>query len=244
MVNIVAATPNDGSQAVTIPNTPGTQNRIMIKGTNHIFSLMFQIQTLQLQLDLLLILQLHQHQHYPLLALHKQVQIYLGQPATDNVGVTGYDVYRGTTLLTTVTGTTYTATGLTASTSYSFSVKAKDAAGNVSASSNTVTITTLPATTTSYCTAQGNNTADERIGRVQIGTINNASTGTAGYEDFTNLSTNLSKGTTYTITITPTWTGTVYSEGYGVWIDYNNDNDFDDAGELVWSKAASTTTPC
>ncbi len=38
--------------------------------------------------------------------------------STDNVGVTGYNVYRGTTLLTTVTGTTYTATGLTASTAY------------------------------------------------------------------------------------------------------------------------------
>lgn len=34
---LLAATPNDGSQAVTIPNTAGTQNRIMVKGTNHIF---------------------------------------------------------------------------------------------------------------------------------------------------------------------------------------------------------------
>jgi hypothetical protein len=34
---LLAATPNDGTQAVTIPNTPGTTNRIMVKGTNHIF---------------------------------------------------------------------------------------------------------------------------------------------------------------------------------------------------------------
>src|SRR5690606_14843625 len=34
---LIAATPNDGTQAVTIPNTAGTQNRIMVKGTNHIF---------------------------------------------------------------------------------------------------------------------------------------------------------------------------------------------------------------
>ncbi|RZJ24844.1 MAG: secretion protein, partial [Flavobacterium sp.] len=34
---LLAATPNDGTEAVTIPNTPGTQNRIMVKGTNHIF---------------------------------------------------------------------------------------------------------------------------------------------------------------------------------------------------------------
>jgi hypothetical protein len=34
---LLAATPNDGTQAVTIPNTPSTTCRIMIKGTNHIF---------------------------------------------------------------------------------------------------------------------------------------------------------------------------------------------------------------
>ncbi|WP_309613015.1 reprolysin-like metallopeptidase [Flavobacterium sp.] len=34
---LIAATPNDGTQAVTIPNTIGTTNRIMVKGTNHIF---------------------------------------------------------------------------------------------------------------------------------------------------------------------------------------------------------------
>ncbi|MBC8883785.1 hypothetical protein H9X57_11820 [Flavobacterium piscinae] len=35
--NLVTATPNDGSQAITIPNTQGNQNRIMVKGNNHIF---------------------------------------------------------------------------------------------------------------------------------------------------------------------------------------------------------------
>ena len=50
--------------------------------------------------------------------------------ATDNTAVTGYDVYQGATLKATVTTTTYAVTGLTASTAYSFSVKAKDAAGN------------------------------------------------------------------------------------------------------------------
>jgi hypothetical protein len=34
---LLAATPNDGTQAVTIPNTAGTSNRIMVKGTNHVF---------------------------------------------------------------------------------------------------------------------------------------------------------------------------------------------------------------
>ncbi|MCM3747482.1 glycosyl hydrolase family 18 protein [Paenibacillus pasadenensis] len=62
--------------------------------------------------------------------------------ATDNVDVTGYNVYKGSTLAASVTGTSATVTGLTASTAYSFTVKAKDGAGNLSAASNTVNVTT------------------------------------------------------------------------------------------------------
>src|SRR5258706_27424 len=62
--------------------------------------------------------------------------------ATHNVGVTGYDVYRGSTKVATVSGTFYTDSGLTASTTYMYTVKARDAAGNVSAASNQVSATT------------------------------------------------------------------------------------------------------
>ncbi|MEV4106610.1 fibronectin type III domain-containing protein [Nonomuraea sp. NPDC049695] len=62
--------------------------------------------------------------------------------ATDNVGVTGYDVYNGTALATTVTGTTATVSGLAAGTPYTFTVRARDAAGNSSGPSNAVTETT------------------------------------------------------------------------------------------------------
>jgi len=94
----------------------------------------------------------------------------------------------------------------------------------------------------SYCSSASTNVNDEYIGRVQLNTIDNAS-GAQFYTDFTAVSTDLTKSTQYTITVTPTWTGTVYDEGYAVWIDYNGDSDFDDAGELVWSNAASKTTP-
>ncbi|WP_406067530.1 glycoside hydrolase family 9 protein [Micromonospora sp. NBC_01638] len=76
-------------------------------------------------------------------------------PATDNVGVTGYRVYRQTwpvdTLVATVTGTTYAATGLTPATTYGHYVVAVDAAGNASAPSPTVTVTTAPAQPTAPC---------------------------------------------------------------------------------------------
>ncbi len=164
--------------------------------------------------------------------------------STDNVGVTGYNVYSGTTLLGTATTTTYAVTGLAASTAYSFTVKAKDAAGNLSAASNAVSVTTLAGSTTvTYCASTSSNTADEKIAKVVYGTISNSSTGTAGYENFTALSTNAVRGVANTITITPVWTSTKYNEGYAVWIDYNKNGLFTDAGELVFSKAASQTTP-
>lgn len=68
--------------------------------------------------------------------------------ATDNVGVTSYDIYQGTTLKTSVSTTSASITGLTAATTYSFSVKAKDAAGNTSVASTTLNVTTAATTTT------------------------------------------------------------------------------------------------
>lgn len=62
--------------------------------------------------------------------------------STDNVNVTGYDVYANNVLKTTVSGSTATLTGLTASTNYSIYVKAKDAAGNTSPASTTIAVTT------------------------------------------------------------------------------------------------------
>ncbi len=95
----------------------------------------------------------------------------------------------------------------------------------------------------SYCDSKGKSVSDEYIQKVELNTISNTSDGGNGYSNFTSISTDLTVGQTYTITITPKWTGTVYSEGYAVWIDYNHDGDFEDSGELVWSKAASKDTP-
>ena len=328
---LLAATPNDGTQAVTIPNTAGTANRIMVKGTNHIFfdvsNTNFTITagstdtvapaaptlsasgTTQTTTNLSwsgatdnvgvtgydvykdgVLLGSTASTSYAVSGLvasttyaftvkakdaagntsvaSNSVSVTTLAPdttaptaptltasgttssatnlswsgATDNVAVTSYDVYQNGVFKINVTTTTYTVTGLTASTTYSFTLKAKDAAENVSAVSNTATITTL-ANTVTYCTATSTNTADERIGKVVFGTINNTSTGTAGYENFTAISTNVTRGTANTITITPFWPSTIWTEGYGVWIDYNQDGDFSDSGETVWTKATSTTTP-
>jgi uncharacterized protein YkwD/chitodextrinase len=52
--------------------------------------------------------------------------------STDNVGVTAYRLWRGTTFLGTTTSTSVSFTGLTCGTSYQFGIEAIDAAGNIS----------------------------------------------------------------------------------------------------------------
>jgi aryl-phospho-beta-D-glucosidase BglC (GH1 family) len=64
--------------------------------------------------------------------------------STDNVGVTGYDVFRNGASATSVTGTTATVTGLAAGTAYAFRVRARDGAGNLSAFTGEITVTTSP----------------------------------------------------------------------------------------------------
>lgn len=241
---LLAATPNDGSQDVTIPNTPSSQCRIMVKGTNHIF---FDVSNTNFTITASAGNDTTAPSAPTNLAASGTTQTTTSlswTASTDNIAVTGYNIYQNGTQIGTSSTTSYNVTGLSASTTYSFTVKAKDAAGNISNTSNTVNVTTLSGSTTpTYCTSQGNSVSDEYIGRVQLNTINNSSTGNNGYSDFTSISTSLTKGTAYTITITPTWTGTIYSEGYAVWIDYNQNGSFGDSGELVWSNAASQTTP-
>jgi PQQ-dependent dehydrogenase (s-GDH family) len=68
-------------------------------------------------------------------------------PSTDNVGVTGYDVYKNGVKMNSATliGTSYSVTGLLANTVYSMTVVAKDAVGNQS-TSNSMSVSTIPTT--------------------------------------------------------------------------------------------------
>lgn len=163
----------------------------------------------------------------------------------DAVPGASYDLrYRetgGAWTVTSVTGTSANITGLTPQTAYEVQVRSKCDDGSNSSYSASANFTTTEVQL-NYCASTSSNVNDEYISRVQLGTIDNSS-GAQFYSDFTNISTNLSQGDSYIITVTPTWTGTTYSEGYSVWIDYNKDGDFADAGEQVWSQAATQNTP-
>jgi chitodextrinase len=67
--------------------------------------------------------------------------------ATDNVGVTGYKIYRGGSQVGTSATASYTDTGLSPNTSYTYTIAAYDAAGNTSTASTAATYSTLADTT-------------------------------------------------------------------------------------------------
>ncbi|MBO3115990.1 choice-of-anchor D domain-containing protein [Winogradskyella sp. DF17] len=100
--------------------------------------------------------------------------------------------------------------------------------------------------TPGYCLAASANDSFEWIGNVTLGSINNTSGAGStftGYSDFTAQSTDLTQGTSEPISITPTWQSTQYNEAYAVYIDYNQDLDFDDPGELVFTAGPDQVTP-
>ena len=71
---------------------------------------------------------------------------------------------------------------------------------------------------------------DEYISRVRVGTIDNSSEWT-NYADYTALSTEMRIGSNYAITVT---LGTSYSSDTGgLWVDWNQDGDFDEPGETI-----------
>lgn len=159
--------------------------------------------------------------------------------STDNVAVTGYDVFNGNTKIATVTSTSYAVSGLTANTNYTFSVKAKDGAGNISGASNNATITTLP-TAVSYCASKGNNVAYEYIDNVAIGGISNTTAANGGYGDFTNLTGNLNVGTN-NIIVSAGFAGSSYTEHWGVWIDFNQNGTFESSEKVVTGSSSSSS---
>jgi hypothetical protein len=91
-----------------------------------------------------------------------------------------------------------------------------------------------------YCNSSGTNSSYEWINKVVLNSINNTSGNNGGYHDFTSLSTNLTAGLTYSINLTPGFAGGTFLEYWRVWIDYNNDLDWADAGEQVGQGSATT----
>ena len=157
--------------------------------------------------------------------------------ATDNIGVTGYKVFRGSTQVgTTTTATTYTDSGLSASTAYTYTVAAADAAGNVSASSLSTTVNTLagpdvtPPTPPTNVTAQATSANTATVGW----TAATDNIGVTGYKVYRN---GALIGATTSLTYSDSGLTTATTYSYTVYA-------FDAAGNAsAISTAAVVTTP-
>lgn len=134
----------------------------------------------------------------------------------------------------TVTAISYALSGLTPSTLYDYRVKA-----NCPSGSSPYTAAQLT-TGTAYCASIGTNLTYMWTDLVQLGTINRPSGKDGGYYNGTATSTNVVRGTAQTITFSSGFTSTVYRMYWRVWIDYNKNGVFTDAGEQVVSTNVST----
>jgi chitodextrinase len=157
------------------------------------------------------------------------------QASTDNVGVTGYTVYRGTTAIATVSGSTtsYTDSGLTPGTAYSYTVTASDGSGNVSPPSNQASATTQADTTppSPPGTPSATSVTSSQVGLSWAASTDNV--GVAGYRVVRNGSVIATvSGTTYTDTTVSASTTYAYQIVA-----------FDAAGNTASSGTLPVTTP-
>ncbi len=90
-----------------------------------------------------------------------------------------------------------------------------------------------------YCTSQGNDQSYEYIAGVAVADLNNPS-GSSPYSDFTNLTAHLTQGNSASVSLTPGFVSGSYTEYWKIWIDYNGDHDFEDAGEEVFAGSGSS----
>ncbi len=96
-------------------------------------------------------------------------------------------------------------------------------------------------TTPTYCSSNSSSSQYEWISNVSFNSINNSSTGSGGYANYTSISTNVTKGSSYSLSLTPAFASTSYAEYFKVYIDYNGDLDFSDVEELVYSSPSTST---
>ena len=111
--------------------------------------------------------------------------------------------------------------------------KATDACGNEQTCSFNINVGCTQQVN-NYCDSYGKNAQYMWIHNVQLGHgINNTSGSDWGYGDYTNLSTDVQCGGNLPICLMPKFLNEIYYMNWKIWIDYNQDGDFSDRGELV-----------
>lgn len=84
-----------------------------------------------------------------------------------------------------------------------------------------------------YCTSKGSSVS-EWIDSFAVAGFNFKSGKNSGYARFDTVAATFKSGRKYRFALKPAFSGPLYNESARVWIDYNGDGDFDDAGERIW----------
>ena len=156
---------------------------------------------------------------------------------------TSYDVYFGAgsvpgTVTANVATNSYTTGTLLANTTYSWRVVPRNSCGPGTTSA-TWTFTTK--SSPCYCTPTGSNVDGDGITRVVYSSVNNPTTGNSAYNDYTATQIgNAVQGAAMPIAVT-TSTGNKEYNIY-IYVDWNNDADFVDAGETVFTGRVKSNT--
>jgi hypothetical protein len=94
---------------------------------------------------------------------------------------------------------------------------------------------------TVYCTSIGSSTTAAYIDNVVLGAISRSSASDGGYYNGTSASSSVKPGSSYTITVSSGYSGSKKNTYFRVYIDYNRDGDFDDAGETAGQASTKST---
>lgn len=91
-----------------------------------------------------------------------------------------------------------------------------------------------------YCISSGNIADFEWISNVSFNSLSNDSQSDLGYGDYTGNYTEVSTFGIYPISLTPSFAFDSYDEYFKVWIDYNQDGEFDEINELAFDPGTTT----
>ncbi len=156
-------------------------------------------------------------------------KVYLGNTTPGN-----YNVVNGTT----VTTLTYTPALLAANTTYYAKIVPTNTYGDASGCSE-LTFTTGAATYCSVNVVASDHTSWEKIANVKVANIDNPSTSTAAYEDFTSVIGKVEREGNYPATVT---ISSFDSDQTRIWIDFNQNGIFGDVANEVFTLTTAATS--